>query len=214
MPGKNIESPEAALDDRTAFAVAEVFARAIRGKALPSKIATDLAGRLAAYDWPGNIRELDHAMKHAAAMAEGGRIALGDLPGPVCAAVEKAGEAVPAAPVGLRRTQSSRAARAGAAAARARAGGGMVINSEALRRAVKALGPVIEVESETTFEVPAHVDHAKRAYLEVLVDELDGDLVRIGKLWDRGSEKTLRKLIRSYGLGDALDAARSRQKDS
>jgi len=41
----------------------------------------------------------------------------------------------------------------------------------------------------------------------------DGDFAKIGRLWDRGSEKTLRKLVREYGLGDALDAARSRQKD-
>ncbi len=76
-----------------------------------------------------------------------------------------------------------------------------------------ALGPVVDVESEAPFEVPAHVDHAKRAYLEVLIDEFGGDFVKIGKLWDRGSEKTLRKLIKAYGLEDALDAARSRQKD-
>jgi len=43
----------------------------------------DLAQSLARYDWPGNIRELDHAMKHAAAMAEGGAITPADLPQPV-----------------------------------------------------------------------------------------------------------------------------------
>jgi DNA-binding NtrC family response regulator len=188
-----------------------LLARATRGKALPLKLATDLAERLPAHDWPGNIRELDHAMKHAAAMAEGGRIVLGDLPEPVRAAIEKAGEALPAAPVGAARAEPDVPAASRPAAARSGAADGAVINSEALRRAVKSLGPAVEVESEATFEVPAHVDHAKRAYLEVLIDEFGGDFAKMGKLWDRGSEKTLRKLIRTYGLADALDAARARR---
>jgi hypothetical protein len=62
-----------------------------------------------------------------------------------------------------------------------------------------------------SWDVPAHGDHAKREWLGVLIDELGSDLARIGRLWDRGSEKTLRNLVRTYGLADRLKAARSRR---
>ena len=56
----------------------------------------------------------------------------------------------------------------------------------------------------------AHVEHAKRAYLAALIDELGGDLSLIASFWDRSSEKTLRKLVNEYGLTERLDAARER----
>ncbi len=66
--------------------------------------------------------------------------------------------------------------------------------------------------AETAVRKLAELDHARRTYLEVLIDELDGDLARVGMLWDRGSEKTLRRLIRVYGLAHRLDAARERSR--
>ncbi len=39
--------------------------------------------------------------------------------------------------------------------------------------------------------------------------ESDGDLTRIARFWDRSSGKTIRKLIRAYGLAERLDAARA-----
>ncbi len=46
------------------------------------------------------------------------------------------------------------------------------------------------------------------------IDEFGGDLPRIGRLWDRGSEKILRRLIKEYGLTERLEAARTRSRKS
>jgi two-component system response regulator AtoC len=43
-------------------------------------VAPDALAHLVAYDWPGNVRELENAIEHAAVMAEGGQLALADLP--------------------------------------------------------------------------------------------------------------------------------------
>lgn len=45
-----------------------------------SGFATDVAHRLLAYDWPGNLRELDNCMQRAVALARFDRITLDDLP--------------------------------------------------------------------------------------------------------------------------------------
>jgi two-component system response regulator AtoC len=51
------------------------------------RLGTRIAGveaealrHLVAYDWPGTVRELENAIEHAAVMAEGGELALADLP--------------------------------------------------------------------------------------------------------------------------------------
>ncbi|MHC4252071.1 MAG: sigma 54-interacting transcriptional regulator [Planctomycetota bacterium] len=178
-----------------------LLARATKGQAAAPRLGGDVASALAGYDWPGNIRELDHSMKHAAAMAEGADIGPRDLPAPVREAVEAAGA-----------VDTSTDAKAGAAGAAAlRPGSSGIIDVAALREAVRSLDPAAVIDAGSAFEVPAHVDHAKREWLGVLIDELDGDLALIGRLWDRGSEKTLRKLVRAYGLSDRLDSARARR---
>ena len=43
------------------------------------------------------------------------------------------------------------------------------------------------------------------------IEECHGDLALIGQYWDHHSEKTLRGVIRAFGLEDRLRAARRRQ---
>lgn len=58
----------------------------------PAEISldADVERALLAYDWPGNIRHLEHVMERACILAEDGRVRLSDLP------VELAGQAAPA----------------------------------------------------------------------------------------------------------------------
>ena len=188
-------------------ALAELLlARANRGRSAGVRLTETMASRLRGYLWPGNIRELDHAMKHAAAMAEGAEITVVDLPPAARAALESASE-VPAA-----EKEGAPGAPSPPAGGEA---GGQVVDTESLRKAVRRLGPAGLEEiggSAATFDFPVHVDYAKRRYLAVLIDELGGDLRLIGQLWDRGSEKTLRKLVKEYGLAERLEAARERSR--
>ena len=62
------------------------------------------------------------------------------------------------------------------------------------------------------FDIVAHIEHAKRTYLGLLIDELGGDLALIAQFWDRGSDKTLRNLMRTYGLTDRLRVAREKRR--
>jgi DNA-binding NtrC family response regulator len=43
-------------------------------------VAPDALGRLAAYSWPGNIRELENVLSRAAILSDGDEIRVGDLP--------------------------------------------------------------------------------------------------------------------------------------
>ena len=58
----------------------------------PAEISldADVERALLAYDWPGNIRHLEHVMERACILAEDGRVRLSDLP------VELVGQAAPA----------------------------------------------------------------------------------------------------------------------
>jgi DNA-binding NtrC family response regulator len=154
------------------------------------KLAPGVASALAAYPWPGNIRELDHALKYAVAMSEGDTLHAADFPDAVCTFLE--GEAPP-----------------GGIPARASADG-EIINLGALREMIRSSDPVFVGSSKAPHGIPAHIEHAKRAYLAALIDEFGGDLAMVAKFWDRSSEKTLRKLIKEYDLLDALEAARKR----
>ncbi len=184
-----------------------LLARATKGRPAAPRLGGEVAMALARHDWPGNIRELDHAMKHAAAMAEGAAITPDDFPEPVREAIEAGGAGDASAGAAGAAPDTNLDTRAGA-------GAGVIIDTDALRRAVRSLGGVPEIDAASTFDVPAHVDHAKREWLGVLIDELGGDLASIGRLWDRGSEKTLRNLVRAYGLADRLKAARERRQAS
>jgi len=57
--------------------VAHFLARR-RGK--PSLVSADAMARLAGYEWPGNIRELENVVERAAILCDGDEIRPGDLP--------------------------------------------------------------------------------------------------------------------------------------
>jgi DNA-binding NtrC family response regulator len=164
------------------------------------RLAPGLGEKLKAYDWPGNIRELDHALRHALAMGEGEEIVLADLPESLAKTLGGMPQGAAPRPAGA----------GGGAEGAAGGGGGSIIDGEALRAAIRRCDPVLAGTTDRPHEVPGHVDHAKRAWLAALIDEFHGDLALIGRFWDRGSEKTLRKLIASYGLAERLEEARAR----
>jgi DNA-binding NtrC family response regulator len=58
-----------------------------RSRRALSGLSPRAADQLVRYDWPGNVRELENAMERAAALAEGARIGLEDLPEEVRAAI-------------------------------------------------------------------------------------------------------------------------------
>ena len=132
-------------------------------------------------DWPGNIRELDNALRRAVAFSSQAEVSLGDLPAPTRGPVspETAG----------RHTLDS----------------DNIINKETLRQILASAPTPTEGKP---FEWPGHVDYARRAYLEALIEHHQGDLHEIAKHWDRSSENTLLKLVRQFGLADKLQAAR------
>jgi two-component system, NtrC family, response regulator HydG len=69
-----------------------------RGGRVLSGLSPRAADQLVRYAWPGNVRELENAMERAAALAEGARVDLEDLPEEVRAALP-----MPAAPGPVRR---------------------------------------------------------------------------------------------------------------
>jgi DNA-binding NtrC family response regulator len=189
-----------------------LLARSQRGReGETAALAPGLPERLALYDWPGNIRELDHALRYAAAMGHNAMITEADLPDVVQNALNGGAAGAPAlAPP--------------PAAAGVAAGTDIdtdtdtdpeddetVINVDALRRRIRGRRPAADVAPH---EDPSHIEHAKFTWLRTLIDECGGDLALIAQFWDRSSEKTLRNLIRAYGLADALAAARSQAKGS
>jgi DNA-binding NtrC family response regulator len=159
----------------------------------PKVLEPGLASGLRKHAWPGNIRELDHALKHATAMADGEIIHLDDLPGTIQKSLSAGSKPAPATATGA----------AGVADTD-------VLNVEALRRSINGTDPESLDSSETNYEHSAHVNHAKRIYLATLIDELGGDITAITRYWDRNSTKTIRKLIHDFGLADELEAARQR----
>jgi transcriptional regulator with PAS, ATPase and Fis domain len=160
---------------------------------LPKKVSLELLSLLQQYAWPGNIRELEHALKHAVAMSDSEQLTLEDLP------------------AGLRESLQGRRASAPVAKPPAEDYPG-VINQEALRRVLRASEPKAAANAARKHELPAHIEYAKRAYLAALIDEFKGDLSLIGCFWDHHSEKTLRALIRAYGLEPHWQAARVRAR--
>jgi DNA-binding NtrC family response regulator len=174
--------------------------RAARGGGM-KRLAPGLGEQLAAYGWPGNVRELDHALKYAAAMGEGAAIEPRDLPDVVQAGLGAVGGApAPAVAAG------------GTIAVEPPAAERRIVDVPALRDAIRCCDIGALADDAASHEVRAHLDSAKRVWLATLIDELGGDLQRIGALWDRGSDKTLRKLIKEFGLTDQLALARARQK--
>jgi len=68
-------------------------AAAARLKRAPKTLAADAHRALCAHEWRGNVRELEHAIEQAVALASTGEIQLGDLPGSVGGAEDAAAEA-------------------------------------------------------------------------------------------------------------------------
>ena len=161
------------------------------------RFAPDLAERLEAYPWPGNIRELNHAIRHGAAMAPGDEIDVEHFPD------------------ALRQWLEGAASARAAAAPPTEAAGpdpASPIDEQSLRHAIRSARALAAGDEVARHEIPGHIESAKRVWLGVLIDELGGDLGLIARYWDRSSEKTLRKLLNSYGLADRLAAARRKKR--
>jgi transcriptional regulator with GAF, ATPase, and Fis domain len=189
-------------DDEIAELAQHLFERLLAEGADSSRVLpSELAERLSDHDWPGNVRELEHALRHAIAMAEGASIQLEDLPEAVIKSLRAAeeGELRPG-PVKQASIDES-----GTIAEK-------IVDVEALRRAIRAAHPLELASAETPRRFPAHIDHARRVWLSTLIDECHGDLALIASFWDRGSEKTLRNLVRQLGLTDRLAAARAKHR--
>ncbi len=89
-----------------------------------------------------------------------------------------------------------------------------VIHMESLRRVIRSTDVHAMAHDREPCRFPAHIDYARKQYLAALIDVFNGDLPVIGQFFDRGSEKTLRNLIRAFGLESALQTARSRARRS
>jgi len=133
------------------------------------------------YDWPGNIRELDNALRRAIAFSNHQEVSM---------------DALPASSEGPVSPQTAQVAKPEVRG---------VVNQRALREILAS--SIVPPDGET-FRWPGHVDYAKRAYLKALIEHHQGDLHEIAKHWDRSSENTLLKLIRQFDLEEKLQAAR------
>lgn len=172
-------------------ALAQHLIRRINVKGPAKRLAPGLVEQLQLYPWPGNIRELDHALRYAAAMSDTDLIQLADLPSEIQDHLR--GTSLVPVPVStLLKTDSP------------------IIDMDGLRRAIRSTDALALSREAQPCRFPAHIDYARKQYLTALIDALDGDLPVMGHFFDRGSEKTLRNLIRSFGLEEALQTARSR----
>ena len=153
---------------------------------LDKQLTDDAIQSLCSCDWPGNIRELENALRRAVAFCDKAEITSGDL---------FSGSRRPPA-IGVPPTQDA-------------AGSGQIIDSTALRRAISVAPDSPERRSD---EWAGHIDYARREYLRVLIEHYHGNLAELAKHWDRSSENTLLKLIRQFDLEDELHAARKRNK--
>lgn len=156
----------------------------------PRKLSPDLRSLLQHYPWPGNIRELEHALRHALAMSEAETLKLADFPSHIQAHLQSK----PGAP-----SQDTFPPSANT----------RILDPEALRLAIRASDPKLVAQSVRKHELPCHIEFVRKACLAVLIDECRGDLSLIGHYWDHHSEKTLRSLVQTYGLADHLQTARA-----
>ena len=174
------------VEDMPALATG-LFERICRdANKLDKQLTDDALRSLCACDWPGNIRELENALRRAIAFCEKAEITSDDLF------------------VGSRRP-----APGGAPPTRDASGSGRIIDPAALRRAISAAPDSPERPSH---EWAGHIDYARREYLRALIEQYRGNLAELAKHWDRSSENTLLKLIRQFDLEDELRAARKRGK--
>jgi DNA-binding NtrC family response regulator len=153
---------------------------------LDKHLSEEALGVLCSLDWPGNIRQMENALRHAVVFSESARIEAQDLPN---ATLE-------AAPAGEPTEQCA-------------GEDGRVIDRAALTR---VLSLVPRPPGSQTYEWQGHVDYARREYLRALIERYNGNLSEITGHWDRSSERTLLKLVREFHLEDELRAARRRGK--
>lgn len=173
------------LEDIPAL-VSRLFEKVCRDAGVKGKSLSDEAlGLLCGFDWPGNIRQMENALRYAVAFADGTQINPEDMPKPM--------QETPA----IRKKETEKPAVTGSA----------VVDSEALRRVLDTVPPAPNTRS---FDWPGHVDHARREYMRVLIEHCKGNLGEIARHWDRSSERTLLKLIREFELEADLQAARKR----
>ena len=132
---------------------------------------------LLSYHWPGNIRDLENALRHAVIFSEQEEVLPEDLPRQIRGSVGCFGSQV----------------------------AGRIVNRDLLKRAISA---VPRVPDAPTFCWQAHVDYARREYLEALIHHYNGDLTKISEHWNRSSGNTLLKLVRNFDLEDELRTAR------
>ncbi len=162
-------------------------------KILPDELAACLGG----YDWPGNIRELDHALRYAMMICGGDVLTAEDFNEPLKSILlGQARSRIPLSPKATNRIPPLNGSH------------GPIIDIAALREHIRTT-PAVSLQHGAAYECPAHVMYAQRVWLGVLIEECGGDLPLIGKYWDRSSEKTIRKLVREYGLEDELVLARN-----
>lgn len=168
--------------------LAEHFLRrlAVEVKRSPKPPSAELLGFLSTYPWPGNIRELINVLKYLLLFSQGSELELRDLP-------EHLQKSKPPAASVVRRS--------------ALAAGTEIINYDNLCRALSESDSVPVASGDTTSH-PWHVDFAKKTYLRALIQHSGGNLRKILAFWDCDSEKTLRGLIKSYGLWEDLEKAR------
>ena len=153
---------------------------------LDKQLTDDAIRSLCSCDWPGNIRELDNALRRAVAFCDKAEITSADLF------------------AGLRRRASS-----GATSKPDASAGGRIIDPAALRLAISAAPDSPE---SPPHQRGGHIDYARREYLKALIEHYHGNLAEIAKHWDRSSENTLLKLVRQFDLEDELHAARKHNK--
>ncbi|HXX92499.1 MAG TPA: sigma 54-interacting transcriptional regulator, partial [Planctomycetota bacterium] len=146
-----------------------------------------LTGFLASYSWPGNIREFIHVLKYALLFSQGEELEVKDLPDY------------------LKKFKTEKGRAPLPASAPSSAGG--VIDLEKLSAALSEIDAAPVVKSHTT-DYPWHVDYAKKTYLRALIRHCKGNIRKIVNYWDCDSEKTVRTLIKTYGLWDELERSR------
>jgi DNA-binding NtrC family response regulator len=142
---------------------------------------------LTSYPWPGNIREMIHVLKYALLFSQGDTIIRKDLPNYLLKSTAR-----PAA--GTPRVTPSPSQ-------------GEIIDFELLCRTLAASDGE-PIARNNTSNCPWHVDYAKKTYMRALIRHCRGNLRKITPYWDRDSERTIRLLIKEYGLWDDLERAR------
>ena len=145
--------------------------------------------RLAAYPWPGNIRELIHVLKFALVFSTGDRIEPRDLPESLRRPPGKVSPP-PIAPLPGDPVKD-------------------VIDVEALDRLL-AESDSRPVARNDTAGCPWHIDYARKTYLRAVIRHCGGNLRRIASYWDCTSERTVRAQVKRLGLWEELVKARSR----